>query len=32
MKTIWIELPPDHPDWTAIRDRLLRATREASQQ
>jgi L-threonylcarbamoyladenylate synthase len=22
-----IELPPDHGEWTAVRDRLLRATR-----
>lgn len=24
---IYIELPPDAPEWTAVRDRLLRATR-----
>jgi L-threonylcarbamoyladenylate synthase len=23
---IWIETPPDGPDWTAINDRLRRAT------
>jgi L-threonylcarbamoyladenylate synthase len=28
---IWIELPPDVPDWTAVRDRLLRASRPAPQ-
>ena len=26
--TIWIELPPDAPAWTAVRDRILRATRD----
>lgn len=24
---IWIEMPPDHPRWFAVRDRLLRASR-----
>ncbi len=26
LRAIYIELPPDHPDWQAIRDRILRAT------
>jgi L-threonylcarbamoyladenylate synthase len=24
--TIYIEMPPDHPEWTAVRDRIIRAT------
>jgi L-threonylcarbamoyladenylate synthase len=28
---IWIELPPDVPEWTAVRDRLLRASRPPPQ-
>jgi L-threonylcarbamoyladenylate synthase len=24
---IWIELPPDEPEWAAIRDRIIRATK-----
>ena len=24
---IWIEIPPDEPAWTAVRDRLLRASK-----
>jgi L-threonylcarbamoyladenylate synthase len=27
--SIWIEMPPDEPQWAAVRDRLLRATRPA---
>jgi L-threonylcarbamoyladenylate synthase len=27
LKAIFIELPPDVPEWAAVRDRLLRATR-----
>jgi L-threonylcarbamoyladenylate synthase len=27
---IWIEIPPDEPAWTAVRDRLLRASRPAT--
>jgi L-threonylcarbamoyladenylate synthase len=27
ISAIWIELPPDRPEWTAVRDRILRATR-----
>ncbi|HZZ42296.1 MAG TPA: L-threonylcarbamoyladenylate synthase [Tepidisphaeraceae bacterium] len=26
--TVWIEMPADRPAWTALRDRLTRATRE----
>jgi L-threonylcarbamoyladenylate synthase len=26
--TIWVEMPPDRPAWAALRDRLMRATRE----
>jgi L-threonylcarbamoyladenylate synthase len=26
-RAIYIELPPDTPEWTAVRDRLIRATR-----
>lgn len=26
--TIWVEMPPDRPAWTALRDRLTRATRD----
>jgi L-threonylcarbamoyladenylate synthase len=25
---LWIEVPPDVPQWTAVRDRILRATRD----
>ncbi|HMB95465.1 MAG TPA: Sua5 family C-terminal domain-containing protein, partial [Tepidisphaeraceae bacterium] len=28
---IWIEMPPDEPQWLAVRDRLLRASREWTQ-
>ena len=27
VKQIWIELPPDLPQWLGIRDRVMRATR-----
>jgi L-threonylcarbamoyladenylate synthase len=27
---IWIEMPPDEPNWTAVRDRLLRASRDGA--
>jgi L-threonylcarbamoyladenylate synthase len=27
--SIWIEMPPDEPQWVAIRDRLMRASRPA---
>jgi L-threonylcarbamoyladenylate synthase len=27
LAAIWIQLPPDHPDWHAPRDRIRRATR-----
>lgn len=30
VQTIWIEMPPDRQEWTAVRDRLRRATREFS--
>lgn len=26
LRTIYIEMPPDQPEWTAVRDRILRAT------
>jgi L-threonylcarbamoyladenylate synthase len=26
LHTIYIEIPPDNPEWVAIRDRLCRAT------
>jgi L-threonylcarbamoyladenylate synthase len=28
VKLIWIERPPDNPDWDAVRDRLQRAAAE----
>ncbi len=28
---IWVQLPPDQPHWDAVRDRVCRATRPASQ-
>jgi L-threonylcarbamoyladenylate synthase len=28
---IWIELPPDDPQWHAVRDRIIRATRPAEE-
>ncbi|HEX3359103.1 MAG TPA: L-threonylcarbamoyladenylate synthase [Tepidisphaeraceae bacterium] len=27
LRAIYVEMPPDLPEWTAVRDRLLRATR-----
>jgi L-threonylcarbamoyladenylate synthase len=27
VETLFIEMPPDEPQWLAIRDRILRATR-----
>ena len=27
LEAIWLEMPPDESHWTAVRDRLLRATR-----
>jgi L-threonylcarbamoyladenylate synthase len=27
LEAIYIELPPDTPEWAAVRDRLMRATR-----
>jgi L-threonylcarbamoyladenylate synthase len=27
LRAIYIELPPDHPEWHAVRDRILRATK-----
>ena len=29
--TIWVEMPPDTPEWAAVRDRLRRATRPLDQ-
>jgi len=26
LRTIFIEVPPDRPEWAAVRDRILRAT------
>jgi L-threonylcarbamoyladenylate synthase len=28
VKLIWIETPPDNPEWDAVRDRLQRAAAE----
>ena len=28
-REIWIEMPPDSPEWEAVRDRIIRATRPA---
>ena len=25
---IWVEMPPDRPEWAAVRDRIVRATRQ----
>jgi L-threonylcarbamoyladenylate synthase len=30
VEQIWVEMPPDRPDWAAVRDRLVRATRPLS--
>ncbi|HEV2294011.1 MAG TPA: L-threonylcarbamoyladenylate synthase [Tepidisphaeraceae bacterium] len=27
LEAIYVEMPPDRPEWTAVRDRLIRATR-----
>jgi L-threonylcarbamoyladenylate synthase len=27
LRAIYVEMPPDRPEWTAVRDRLLRATK-----
>jgi L-threonylcarbamoyladenylate synthase len=27
LTAIFIELPPDEPQWTAVRDRIIRATK-----
>ena len=27
LRAIYIEMPPDLPEWAAVRDRLMRATR-----
>ena len=29
VEVVWIEMPPDGPQWVALRDRLMRATRAA---
>jgi L-threonylcarbamoyladenylate synthase len=30
LRAIYVEIPPDLPEWTAVRDRLMRATRPLS--
>jgi L-threonylcarbamoyladenylate synthase len=31
IQTIYIEMPPDRPEWAAVRDRIRRATRTLSE-
>jgi L-threonylcarbamoyladenylate synthase len=31
LHTIYIEVPPDRPEWAAVRDRIRRATRALSE-